>query len=128
MRAANADVRANDKVKIRRGPHTGQRAMVEKVASRSIYVRISKSQRLVMVKRDAISNFSAAARKAWKTMPRRNVGRPKGHTVDRVSVTLRLDRVLWDRFRTLEAAGAISDRSDFVEAALARRLARLEGS
>jgi len=53
-----------------------------------------------------------AARKAWKNMPYRHVGRPKGvRHCDRVSVTLRIDRDLWEQFKRDESAGRIKDRT-----------------
>jgi uncharacterized protein (DUF4415 family) len=45
-------------------------------------------------------------------MPDRRVGRPKGSTVcDRVSVTIRLDRDLWESFRAAESTGYVTDRT-----------------
>jgi hypothetical protein len=65
----------------------------------------------VDVKLDGIRNYSLAARKAWVKMPNRQVGRPKGSAQsDRVSVTLRFDRALWQRFLLLEQEGIIGDR------------------
>ena len=45
-------------------------------------------------------------------MPHRRVGRPRGaRHCDLVSVTLRIDRELWERFRQDESAGLIEDRT-----------------
>ena len=72
-----------------------------------------------------VTNFSSAARKAWKTMPKRQVGRPTGtKTSDRVSVTLRIDRGLWERFRMQENAGIIGDRCAEIEKLLAAIVSR----
>ena len=60
----------------------------------------------VRVTPEQITNFSLAARKAWVTEPDRAVGRRKGTKLsDRVSVTLRLDRDLWEQFLGLEEDG-----------------------
>ena len=62
-----------------------------------------------------IVNYSLAARKAWEKMPQRQVGRPVGtKRTDRVSVTLRIDRDLWDEFRAAEEKGLIADRTTTV--------------
>jgi hypothetical protein len=121
------DIRRSDKVRISTGPHAGQRAIVEKATQVSVQVRLQDSKRRVSVGPDAIANYSAAARRAWKTMPARKVGRPRGQTVDRISVTVRLDRTLWDRFRKLEAKGDIDDRAGFLETALTHAIRRLGG-
>jgi hypothetical protein len=121
------DARPRDKLRITAGPSRGERAVIEEVLPERLLVRLSDTNKVVPVAEDDVLNFSAAARKAWKTMPARNVGRPRGQTVDRVSVTVRLDRALWDRFRRLEAKGAIADRSDFLEAALTHAIRRLGG-
>lgn len=121
------NARPRDKLRIMAGPSRGARAVVEEVLREHLLVRLLNSNKVVPVAEDHVLNFSAAARKAWKTMPARKVGRPRGQAVDRVSVTVRLDRTLWDRFRGLEARGAIADRSDFLEAALTRAFRRLGG-
>jgi hypothetical protein len=41
---------------------------------------------------------------------------------------LRIDRSLWDRFRALESAGAIPDRSDVLETLLADGLGQIEAT
>ncbi len=121
------DARPRDKLRITAGRSRGARAVVEEVLSEDLLVRLLDTNKVVPVAKEDVLNFSAAARKAWKTMPARKVGRPPGQTVDRVSVTVRLDRALWDRFRKLEAKGAIDDRSDFLEAALTHAICRLGG-
>ena len=51
-------------------------------------VRLDGSGRKICVKPREITNYSLAARKAWKTEPNRGVGRPLGlRLCDRVSVT-----------------------------------------
>lgn len=73
------------------------------------------------------TNYSLAARKAWRRMPRRRVGRPKGTAkTDRVSVTLRIDRELWDHFRRAESAGLIQDRTALINSCIAQKLAEID--
>ena len=57
----------------------------------------------------------------------RAVGRRKGTRLcDRVSVTLRLDRDLWERFMALEDAGRIEDRTALINRWFREKLAELD--
>jgi hypothetical protein len=122
------DIKPRDKLRITAGPSRGERAIVERIDAKNLLVRLIATDKLVPVKSGEITNFSAAARKAWKTMPGRKVGRPKGRTINRISVTLRINRSIWNRFKELESAGAIADRSHFLETILERELSRLEAN
>jgi hypothetical protein len=116
-----------DKVRILFGPHVGKRGVLSSVRGRGwVTVKLADGGAVVTVKADAIRNFSAAARKAWKTAPSRRVGRPAGKSVQRVSVTLRIDTSLWQRFVDLECRGLVGSRSSFIEAALTGALERLD--
>src|SRR6185295_16256257 len=86
--------------------------VVAAVHGDELLVRLDESEELVAIAPESVTNFSLAARKAWKSMPHRQVGRPKGaRHCDRVSVTLRIDRELWEQFRQDELAGLIKDRT-----------------
>ena len=64
---------------------------------------------------------------AWVTEPNRGVGRRKGTCLsDRISVTLRIDRELWERFTALEAAGVIDDRTALINSWFRQKLAELD--
>ena len=116
-----------DKVRLKRGPHTGERALIESFEDDKLLVRLEKSGRTAIVLPEEVTNFSLAARRAWKTEPGRRVGRRKGTRLcDRVSVTLRIDRDLWERFKEMEAAGLIDDRTAAVNAWLREKMAELE--
>lgn len=74
-----------------------------------------------------VTNYSLAARKAWESMPGRRVGRPKGTTkTDRTSVTLRINRDLWEQFRQAESDGMITDRTATINQWIAEKLNELE--
>lgn len=116
-----------DKVRIKTGAHEGVRGVVEKVKRQKILVRINEPEKLVEIMPSEVTNFSLAARKAWERMPHRRVGRPKGSfTTDRVSVTLRIDRELWTRFKDAETANLIDDRTERINAWIAEKLEELE--
>jgi hypothetical protein len=75
-----------------------------------------------------ITNFSAAARRAWRIRPKRHVGRPRGIVKDRISVTVRIDRLLWLRVRALEAAGTLKERSEWLNTTLREAVEPLENA
>jgi len=88
---------------------------------------LDESGELIAVASKFVTNFSLAARKAWKNMPHRQVGRPKGSRhCDRVSVTLRIDRELWEKFKQDELAGLIEDRTATINAWFREMLAKLK--
>ncbi len=121
------DTEPGDKVRLKSKTHQGQRGVVEKVRSKSLVVRLDAPDKLGEVSPSEVTNFSLAARKAWERMPDRRVGRPKGSTTtDRVSVTLRIDRELWKRFKRAEAAGLIEDRTAVINAWIAEKLDELD--
>ena len=119
--------RAGDKVRLKSNGQPGARGIVERIAGDALVVRIENSAELVRVPPDDVVNFSLAARKAWKSMPDRRVGRPKGTRIcDRVSVTLRIDRVLWEQFQSDEEHGLIEDRTATINSWLREKLYALE--
>src|SRR5712691_6217015 len=106
-----------DKVKLKGGNNASVRGVVEAVQGDELLVRLDESGELIAVASQFVTNFSLAARKAWKNMPHRQVGRPKGaRHCDRVSVTLRIDRELWEQFRQDEEEGLIEDRTATINA------------
>jgi uncharacterized protein (DUF4415 family) len=118
---------AGDKVRLKAGAHAGARGFLDAFDEEKLVVRLEDSGLKVRVTPEQITNFSLAARKAWVTEPDRAVGRRKGTKLsDRVSVTLRLDRDLWEHFLGLEEDGVIEDRTGLVNAVLREKLAKLD--
>jgi uncharacterized protein (DUF4415 family) len=92
-----------------------------------LVIRMDESGDLVEARPQDVTNYSLAARKAWVTLPNRPVGRRKGvRLCDRVSVTLRIDRDIWETFRTKESAGLIDDRTATINTWLRQKLAELD--
>lgn len=117
-----------DKVRLKKGDHRGERGVVAAVEGEKLLVRLETSEKPVRVLPEAVTNYSLAARKAWVTEPNRGVGRRKGTRLsDRVSVTLRLDRELWERFVRGEEAGVIDDRTAVVNRWFREKLDELDG-
>lgn len=116
-----------DKVRLKAGPHAGARGELCAVDGDKLLVRLESSGLKIRVAGEQITNFSVAARKAWVTEPDRAVGRRKGTKLcDRVSVTLRLDRDLWELFQGLEEDGVIEDRTGLINGWFREKLARLD--
>lgn len=116
-----------DKVRLKKGSHQGQRGVVKSVEGTKLSVLLDDSENVVTATAEDVTNFSLAARKAWKTEPNRGVGRRKGtRLTDRVSVTIRLDRELWEEFQKKEEAGAIDDRTAVINQWFREKLAELD--
>jgi hypothetical protein len=115
-----------DKVRLKAGTHAGQRGIVESVEGDKLRVRLEETGLGLWLIATAVTNYSLAARKAWVTGPDRRVGRRKGTKLcDRVSVTLRIDRDLWERFCDMEAAGVIENRTAAVNRWLRQKVDEL---
>jgi len=99
-----------DKVRLK-SSNGGERGIVKSFGENELQIQISTGE-LIRASANEITNYSLAARKAWSRMPQRRVGRPKGSTkTDRVSVTLRIDREIWEKFQLAEKQGKIKDRT-----------------
>jgi hypothetical protein len=117
-----------DKVRLKAGGHSGERGVVQAVDGERLTIRLDSSGEVVRALAIEVTNYSLAARKAWVTEPRRPVGRKKGTKLnDRVSVNLRVDRELWERFVALEGDGVIEDRTETVNRWFREKLAELRG-
>jgi hypothetical protein len=118
---------AGDKLRLKAGSHAGRRGVVESIDGEKLLVRLEESGAKVRVTSEQITNFSLAARKAWVTGPDRAVGRKKGTKLyDRVSVTLRFDRDLWEHFLALEQEGIIDNRTGLINGWFREKLADLD--
>jgi hypothetical protein len=116
-----------DKVRLKAARGSGERGLVAAVNGEKLMVRLERSGRLVRVLLADVTNYSLAARKAWITEPDRAVGRRKGTRLcDRVSVTLRFDREIWEHFIGLEEKGVIDDRTATINAWFREKLVELD--
>src|SRR5207244_8646743 len=116
-----------DTVRVKAGANAGERGLVEALDGEKLVVWLESSDLKVRVTPEQVTNFSLAARKAWVTGPDRAVGRRRGTKLyDRVSVTLRFDREVWERFIGLENAGFIEDRTALVNRWFREKMADLD--
>lgn len=119
---------AGDKARVKVGSHAGERAVVEAVTGERLVLRLEKSATVLRLHADEVTNYSLAARKAWVTDPDRGVGRRKGTKLrDRVTVTFRIDRDLWEQFARLLQSGYIEDRNSIVNSWFREKLPELKG-
>jgi transcription elongation factor len=59
-----------DKIRISVGNQKGQRGIIQDVTNRSLEVKLENGETIAISPQD-LTNFSLAARKAWRTMRRR---------------------------------------------------------
>lgn len=104
-----------DKIRIKAGRFTGQRGILMRPHSGKWIVSLTEKDLTLLVSTEEVTNYSLAARRAWRSMPDRKVGRPAGSKVsDRISVIFRVDRTLWAKFLSAEEAGLILDRTTVI--------------
>lgn len=116
-----------DKVCLKKGDHRGKRGVIKATQGDRLAVQLDGADEIVHTATEAVTNYSLAARKAWKTEPNRGVGRRKGTGLkDRVSVTIRLDRGVWEEFQKKEEAGIIEDRTEAINEWFREKLAELD--
>lgn len=119
-----AGSRVGDKVRLKGGV-TEPRGVISAVDGQSAIVKLASGS-MAVVSLLELTNFSLAARQTWITRPHRAVGRPRGCITQRTSVTLRIDRSLWDRFRALERHGVIDNRGKWFHRLLESAVGKTE--
>jgi KOW motif-containing protein len=108
-----------DKVRIKAGPFATRKGTLLRLEAGKLVVTLTDSAETIIIDTKNVTNFSLAARRAWRSMPHRKVGRPVGTRVsDRVSVIFRIDRALWKDFMDAEEAGLIQDRTTAINNSL----------
>src|SRR5688500_15740405 len=116
-----------DRVKLKDSNHFGMRGTIKGVSRFHLLVELENANEVLQLTDGEVTNFSLAARKAWKSMPHKRVGRPRGSRVcDRTSVTLRIDRDLWEEFRALESYMKIENRTEWINSLLREKLTELK--
>ena len=116
-----------DRVKLKDTNHFGRRGKIRGVSRTHLLVELEDANEVLQLTDSEVTNFSLAARKAWKSMPHKRVGRPQGSRVcDRTSVTLRIDRDLWEEFRALESYMKIENRTAWINSLLREKLTELK--
>ncbi len=127
MELAILQAQPGDKVRLKFGIYVGARGIIEALNGSVMVVRLDDGGSVVRVHPQDVTNFSLAARKAWVTGPDRAVGRKKGAKLkDRVTVTFRIDRELWEEFMIQMEAGRFTDRNAVVNEWFREMLAKVK--
>src|SRR2546429_7885662 len=84
--------RVGDKVRIKVGASVGLRGVIAAIRKQRMSVDVSDGSR-AMLTASEVTNYSAAARLAWRTMPKR-AGRP-ANPERKIRVSLRVDEGTW---------------------------------
>jgi hypothetical protein len=113
--------RPGDKVRLKSGGHSGERAFVIAVERGTLVLELDGRRFRCAV--SDVTNFSLAARKAWATMPKR-AGRPRARVPRTKMLSLRLPVELIDQVDSIVDAGHAETRSAFIEHALRTAVAK----
>lgn len=114
--------RVGDKVRVKRGTCAGCRGLVARLYGHKAKVVLA-DQTCVTAATNELTNYSAAARLAWRTMPKK-AGRPAGSR-PKTRVSMRIDSAVWTRLGELANAGAFKSRESLVNSLLHEASQRL---
>jgi len=120
------DIQTGDKIRIRSGPLIGARGVIQAKVNGGLEVLLDEGNS-VHVEPEEITNYSLAARRAWKTMPKR-AGRPQLSSPRKKMVSMRIDVEVWNRLGEAIDLGLIPNREEAVNTWLQERLNALLGS
>ncbi len=117
--------RAGDKVRMKAGSAIGLRGVVAAIRPQGIIIDLLNGSRATVTPSE-VTNYSAAARLAWRTMPKR-AGRPANRE-RKVRVSLRIDEATWRALAGLVQRGRIRSREHLLNELLKQAAKRLAGS
>ena len=117
--------RIGDKVRIRSGIHAKLRGVVQVAGGESLEIRLDDGP-LIYAGPEAITNYSLAARRAWRVMPKQ-AGRHQLDVPRKRMVSLRLDIDVLDDLEKASAQGLILNKEQAVNEWLRQHLDMLLG-
>ncbi len=109
-----------DKIRVRSGSYTGARGVIQAELDGLLEITLDERD-IIMVAIKDVTNYSLAARRAWKAMPKR-AGRPQLPTPRKKMVSIRLDIDIWNRLGEAVESGLIPSREEAVNTWLRERL------
>jgi hypothetical protein len=109
-----------DKVRIRSGLYKGVRGTIKAEVDGVLEIQLDTSE-VIYAMLEEITNYSLAARRAWKVMPKR-AGRPQLSAPRKKMVSMRLDVNVWNRLSKAVELGLISNREETVNTWLSNQL------
>lgn len=112
-----------DKVRVRAGPYAGSRGVVRAIGETGAVVTLLAGTEIALSFAE-ITNYSAAARRAWQSMPKR-AGRPRLPAPRKKLVSVRLDLDVWRMLAQAAECGLVPSREQAINAWLRERLVHL---
>ncbi len=109
-----------DKIRVRSGPYKGARGIIQAESNGLLEIQLDESGIVHIVSKE-ITNYSLAARRAWKAMPKR-AGRPQLPVPRKKMVSMRLDVDVWNRLGEAVELGLIPSREEVVNIWLRQQL------
>ena len=120
---------SGDIVRVLRGEHAGVKGQVVQASIRAsgTWILVSAPpDEPVWIPEQDLTNRSRAARRAWKSIPKRAVGRPPiSESRRKKMVSMRLDQELLDDLQQVKELGLADSKEEVVSAALRPVLAEL---
>ena len=120
---SQTECQVGDKVRLRDGAYCGSRGIVSSVGVNMLQIALPDGE-LIEVTPDVLTNYSLAARRAWKSMPKRS-GRPKLPAPRKKMVSLRLDIDVWQLLDRAVSLGLVANREQAVNGWLKEKLVEL---
>ena len=104
------------------GPYTGTRGIIRTELDGLLEIQLDSSETLCVFEPNRrLTNYSLAARRAWKVMPKR-AGRPQLSTPRKKMVSMRIDIDVWDRLGDAVELGLIPSREEAINTWLSQKL------
>lgn len=124
IRPVSDEQRVGDKIRVRSGQHARNRGRISDISPDCIEVVLDDGS-TISFSREEITNYSLAARKAWRVMPKR-AGRPTLDASQRKKmVSIRLDVDNWERLHMAVTHGLIDSQEQMINSWLRRGLDEL---
>jgi uncharacterized protein (DUF4415 family) len=115
-----------DKIRIRVGENKGFRGRIKSCNKEECEVDLLPDHKLIIVKSTQITNYSLAARKAWKTIPKKS-GRPLQPGPRKKRVSVRIDEEVWEQLKQAAEQGLIPSREEWLNSLLKQKVQQLLG-
>jgi hypothetical protein len=116
---------AGDKVRIKTGSHAGERGILQVATDGALSVSLETGA-IAPVFGEELTNFSLAARRAWKVMPKR-AGRPTSDGPQKKMVSIRIDSQVWELLSRAVELGLIPSREQAINTWLRVKVNELLG-
>src|SRR5690348_795620 len=106
------EFQAGDKVRVRTGSFAGARGIIQAERNGKLEILLDINN-VVLIESEEITNYSLAARRAWKKMPKR-AGRPQLTSPRKKMVSMRIDIEVWNMLQEAVERGLILNREEAI--------------